>query len=116
MEIIFKTKPNKDFTRQGQHLVAIKHITLLEALEAKSFDLINLDGSEVSVVVSDILNPSTLLKVEGQGFYYQRKPEFGEEESQCRLERGDLYVRFNIIFPTELTPAQKDTLREVLEE
>ena len=96
--------------------MAIKHITLLEALEAKSFDLVNLDGSEVSVVVSDILNPSTVLKVPGKGFYYQKMPEFGEEDFQSRLERGDLYVRFNIIFPTELSSGAKDAIRDVLGE
>lgn len=98
--------------KQDQNLIAIKKITLLEALHAKSFDLTNLDGSQVSVVVSDILTPKTILKVPNQGFYY--KPE-KNDNSEDRLKRGDLFVRFDIIFPTELTPEQKDQLADILE-
>jgi DnaJ family protein B protein 4 len=98
--------------RQDENLVAIKRISLLEALHAKSFDLENLDGSQVSVVVTDILTPKTILKVPGQGFYVKSE---SNEVNQERMKRGDLYVRFDIIFPTELTPDQKDGLAEILE-
>ena len=118
MEISFKIKPHNGFIREGRNLVAIKRISLLEALEAKSFDLTNLDGTEVSVVVTDILTPTTLLKVPNEGFYFKTKTPFEEEDSanDSRLARGDLYVKFNIIFPSELTVDQKDSLRDILQD
>lgn len=118
MEIAFKIKSNSRFMRKEQNLVAIKKITLLEALQAKSFDLENLDGSRVSVVVTDILNPATVLKVPQQGFYFWKEEHFTKNGSRNEnlLQRGDLFVRFDIIFPTELTTDQKDCLAEILED
>lgn len=118
MEIAFKIKSNARFMRREQNLVAIKKITLLEALQAKSFDLENLDGSQVSVVVTDILTPSTVLKVPNQGFYFWKDEPFQKQNSgdDNLLRRGDLFVRFDIVFPTDLTTDQKDCLAEILDD
>ena len=95
--------------------MAIKQISLMEALEAKSFDLVNLDDSQISVVVTEILSPTTILKVKKQGFYFGAH-DGGKLKKKSRLVRGDLYVKFDIIFPKELSIMQKDNLREILED
>ena len=97
--------------RKGNDLIATQKISLAEALEAKSVELENINGSMVSVLVSEIIIPSTLLKIPNKGFYYRANLK---NENQNRLDRGCMFVKFAIIFPKELSSHQKEQIKIIL--
>ena len=66
------------------------------------------------MVVTEILSPTTVLKVKNEGFYFNSESK--NEFNNSRLIRGDLYVKFDIVFPKELTNLQKDNLKDILED
>lgn len=63
-----------------------------------------MDESIVVVPVDGVINPDTVVMVEGQGMPVQGQA----------TKRGSLFVRFQIVFPEYLTLEQKEQLAEIL--
>jgi len=92
-DIIFviKQKPHALFQRQGADLYIEKDIKLIEALSGTTFAITHLDSRHiiVSTKPQTVIKPGDTLMVADEGMpVYQRS-----------YERGNLYVKFNIIFP-----------------
>ncbi|KAL4140943.1 hypothetical protein PRNP1_014068 [Phytophthora ramorum] len=63
-----------------------------------------LDGREVPVPLGGVVAPGTRMVIAGEGMPLQKRPS----------QRGNLVVEFDVQFPTKLTEAQKNMVRQVL--
>ena len=70
----------------------------------------------------DIINPKTVLKIPNEGFPYVQKIEIDDPdnvENDCKKivdvpKSGDMFVRFNIKFPSHLSIEQREKMIKVL--
>lgn len=97
-------KKSSKFIREGNDLYAKKNISLTEAICGTCFPLKHLDG-RILMVKSEpnaIIKPGAKLIIENEGF------PILESDG----EKGDLYIIFNVIFPTseEITPQLRSLL------
>lgn len=75
-------------------------ISLCEALCGFKKDIKHLDGRIISFVNKDIITTGEIKKIEKEGMPYTGQKEI----------KGDLFVKFNVIYPETLTEKQKSSL------
>ena len=111
----FSEIAEKDITREGNDLIQTHTISLQDALQATSVHLLTLNNDRIELSIDQTITPQTKIKVEGQGM-----PIYKDKDYITMLlgkqSRGNLYVRFNILFPKKLTQEQKDELTSLLSE
>lgn len=86
---IIQEKPHSVFTREGNNLCLTKTIPLADALSGFEFEVQHLDGRKVPVVLADVVGPQTVHRVAGEGM-------------PSKTGKGDLVIRFDIVFPRRL--------------
>lgn len=100
-DVIFvvRQKPHSLFRREGNDLHVDFDITLREALIGFEKTLTHLDGHEVTVAAPSgrITRPFEVKRIADEGMPHHEVPS----------NFGDLYVKFNVVFPTSLTEEQK---------
>ncbi|GJJ08381.1 hypothetical protein Clacol_002595 [Clathrus columnatus] len=106
---VIEEKPHPRFTRDGHDLITTLDLPLVDALTgsggSKTIDA--LDGRKVRVpLTSGIVKPGSETRVSGEGMPIRKA---GTTKS-----RGDLLVKWNVVFPDRLTPNQKEELRKIL--
>lgn len=103
-DIILKIEeiPNKQFTRRGNNLYMIQHVSLHEALGEYFFSINHVSGKTIHVRKShnDILSPDTVRCLDGQGMPSMTQPG----------SFGKLVILFKIDFPQSLTATQREQL------
>jgi DnaJ-class molecular chaperone len=100
-----RQKKHPRFRREGNTLhVDVFEITLKEALLGFSKTLKHLDQHEVPVTESGITKPGQTRRIKGEGMPHHNVPS----------ERGDLVIKYKVIMPKTLTPAQRETLQTTL--
>lgn len=97
-------KEHPNFKRQGDNLVTTVELTLKEALTGWDRIVRTIDGKSIRVSKPGPTPPGYEDKFPGLGMTLSRKPS----------ERGDLVVRVKVNFPTSLTAAQKEQLKNIL--
>ena len=111
-----------DFQRIGNDLVLTQRITLLEALQQQPCSFKTLDGRTLSIGLDQQISPQVCKLVRGEGMPIAVQYGTEEEEekkpveitSQKPMEKGDLYIKFDIQFPTKLTQDTKQKLLAAL--
>lgn len=107
-DVIFicKEKAHPVYKRVGDDLFMTKVITLNEALTGCGFYIEHVDGTEkyVETSANEIVKPNDVLAVEGQGM-----PRNGS-----LFTRGNIYIKFEIKFPTSLNAEQAKSLKKLL--
>ena len=78
-------------------------MALVDALHARSFPVPGLDGRILTVASDKVINPKTEIKVGGEGM-----------PKSDGTGRGDLMIRFRILFPRVLDEAKKRDMAAVL--
>lgn len=103
---IIDEKPHSVFTRDGNDLVTTKKISLAEALTGYTANITTLDGRSLSIPVNgnNVINPNYEEVVQKEGMPIPKDPS----------KRGNLRIKFNIKFPTRLTPEQKVAIKNLL--
>lgn len=89
----FAEKKHSTFTRNGFHLFIKQRITLLQALVGCTFFIEHLDGHQVEIVLNQVIEPGTVLCIPEEGLAHS----YGRGRG---IETGNLYVEFEIEFPT----------------
>ncbi|KPJ11761.1 DnaJ-like subfamily A member 2 [Papilio machaon] len=89
--IILQQKPHDVFQRTGDDLIMKHDITLTEALCGFQFVVQHLDGRELLIrhPPGVVIKPGDLKGIQGEGMPQYKNP----------FEKGNLYVKFNIVFP-----------------
>lgn len=105
-DVIFvvKQKPHSTFRREGNDLHIDFDISLREALLGFEKTILHLDGHEVVLKSKKITRPLQVRRIEGEGMPHHEVPS----------EYGHLYVKYKVIFPSSLTPEQKDFVEKYL--
>ncbi|KAI0072530.1 DnaJ-domain-containing protein [Panus rudis PR-1116 ss-1] len=106
---VVEEKPHDRFVREGNDLVVHEKLPLVEALAGNGGKraIETLDGRRIQVnIPAGIVKPGAQTTVPGEGMPIRK------EGSVKR--KGDLIVKWDIVFPERLTPAQKEGIRKVL--
>ena len=112
--IHIKEKKHPCFKRVNKDdLIYIHEITLAQALNGDPVRLTTLDDRKIAVSIDEIISPSTVKKVPGEGM-----PVYQKEMSVRDLttKKGDLYIKFHIIFPEYIDPVKKQEITKLLDE
>jgi DnaJ-class molecular chaperone len=98
---VVQQRPHPHFTRNGDDLVTTVRVPLVDALCGATVQVPLLDGQSQRLSL-DRIAPDTVRQIAGQGM---PNKDGG---------RGNLVVKFQIVFPTQLTPEHKEGLRNFL--
>ncbi|KAJ9543186.1 hypothetical protein OSB04_022893 [Centaurea solstitialis] len=98
-----RTATHDRFRREGNNLHATATITLAQALVGFEKTITHLDEHLVDIGTKGITKPKEVRKFKGEGMplHFSNK-------------KGDLYVTFEVLFPTSLTDEQKTKLKAIL--
>lgn len=105
-DIVFliKDKAHPHFKRDGADIRHTVRISLREALCGCTISIPTLTGDRITQRISDVIKPSTVKRIPGQGLPHSKEPN----------RRGDLLVNFDIKFPDSLPEGSKQILSDVL--
>jgi len=106
---VVEEKPHDMFAREGNDLVAKVKIPLVEALTGeggrKIIEMLN--GRKIQVPIpTGVVKPGQETTVLGEGMPIRKEGTV--------QKKGDLIIRWEVVFPDRLTPAQKEGLKKVL--
>ncbi|CAI9634687.1 DnaJ-domain-containing protein [Alternaria alternata] len=104
LHFIVSEKPHAMFTREGDDVKHTIEIDLKEALTGWRRTVQTIDGKQLSVGSGGPTGPT----------WTERYPNLGMPKSKKPSDRGDFIVGVKIKFPTSLTSAQKEKLKEIL--
>ena len=111
--IHIREKKHKCFKRVNKNdLIYMHKINLIQALNSDPVILKTLDNRIVPISVDEIISPSTIKVVYGEGM-----PIFQKELSvrDLNIKKGDLYIKFDIKFPEYIDPMKKMEITSLLE-
>ena len=99
--IINEVKSKNGITRQGENLIYIKKLDLVQALTGTIFIFKHLDDRLLNINTKNlIIKPNQIMKISNQGMKV-----YGKGSTY-----GDLIIKFNIIFPETLSQNRKKAL------
>ncbi|KAL5729398.1 hypothetical protein ACHQM5_002363 [Ranunculus cassubicifolius] len=101
---VIDEKPHDLYKRDGNDLIVVQKVALAEALSGATVNLTTLDGRNLSIPVSEIVNPGYELVLAKEGMPIVREPG----------KRGNLKIKFEVNFPTRLTSDQRLGLKRIL--
>ena len=90
---MLKAQPHPSFERSGNDLLTTVKITLSESLLGFSrVVLLHLDGRGIQITSTPgkVIKPGDTILLKGEGMPIYKRPD----------QKGDLYVRFDVEFPT----------------
>jgi len=102
--LTLKTQPHPRFTRRGHDLHITRRISLKEALLGFTVKIMQLDGRELTVTNTAVTPHDHVNIIRGEGMPHH----------DVSSVKGDMHVRFHVEFPTVLTQAQKDGIKNLL--
>ena len=100
----FIQKDHATFKREWDDLRVIIEIDLKEALTGWRSTVSTIDGKQIQVSGGGPTPPGHEIRYPEQGMPKSKKPG----------ERGDMIVQIRVKFPTSLSTAQKNQLKEIL--
>jgi len=92
------------FTRQGDDLVHVHKIQLVDALTGGVVTLKSLQGHELRLGANELVSNDTVQVLPGQGMPKSADPSV----------RGDLIVQFSTIYPKQMNSAQRQLIKTAL--
>jgi DnaJ homolog subfamily A member 2 len=104
--VVFINCKNEEgiFKREGDNLIMTKSITLLEALTTTEFRFKHLDERVLAIKYTNIIKPNQRLVIKREGMPHPND----------QLDRGDLIIQFDIVFPTNLESERSKYLVKIL--
>ena len=113
LNVYIKELPHNVFKRINKNdLLYIHDITLVKALNSEPVCLYTLDGRRLAISIDEIIAPNTVKIVKGEGM-----PIYDKDLAKTRgdkNQKGDLYIKFNIIFPEFIEESKKRRIIELL--
>ncbi len=104
--LVVHEKPHSRFKRDGADLIYEAEISLTRALTGCTIDVATLDNRLLTIPIAEVVAPGYEKVIKGEGMPLSKKPG----------EKGDLKIRFNIVFPHYLTDKQRDGIKKLLPE
>ena len=115
----FDQKALANYERKGNDLIFIHTLDLVDALQCKPIAVSTLDNRKVFISPTDVITPQSEVRVAGEGMPCA---EEGDSVKDTKIQlmhhstrpKGDLVVKFNIVFPTRITTENRNTMLEAL--
>lgn len=105
MVFIIDEKPHARFKRDGDDLVLHRRVALADALCGLEFQVQTLDGRTLRISTRDeVISPNSTKVIRGEGMPLSKQPG----------SRGNLLVKFEVVFPRALSASQKEQIRALL--
>ncbi|XP_075257851.1 dnaJ homolog subfamily B member 13-like [Convolutriloba macropyga] len=104
---ILKDKPHARFERVGSDLIYTATVQLGEALTGCNVSIQTLDNRELNIPINEIITHGYQKKVLNEGM------KISNPKDSSKLY-GDLFIKFNIVFPQSLTPEKKHLIKAAL--
>lgn len=101
---VIDEKPHDIYKRDSNDLAMSYRVSLAEAIGGSTVNISTLDERNLSINVTEIVSPGFELVVPEEGMPIAKEPG----------TRGDLKIKFEVKFPTRLTPDQRAALRRAL--
>lgn len=101
---IIDEKPHDVYKRDGNDLIVHQRISLVDALAGTTVNLMTLDGRDLSIKVTDMVIPGYELVITKEGMPIAKEPG----------KKGNLIIKFDVKFPSRLTPGQRADIRRIL--
>lgn len=101
---VVSEKLHPKLTREGNNLVYATKLSLVDALTDCNVEVPTLDGRVLSIPCPEVVAPGYEKSVAGEGMPLSKKPG----------ERGELIIRFALVFPEYLNDEKKAQLRKIL--
>ncbi|OUZ99691.1 DnaJ domain [Macleaya cordata] len=101
---VIDEKPHDVYKRDGNDLIVSQKVSLAEALAGTTVNLTTLDGRNLTIPVSDVVNPGYELVIAKEGMPIVKEPG----------KRGNLRIKFEVKFPSRLTSEQRSGLKRIL--
>jgi len=99
-----QTLLHERFIRKGHDLHYIQKISLLESLVGFKTTVKHLDGHLVNLQSGGVTQHGDIQRIAKEGMPHHNVPS----------QRGDLFVKYEVVFPTQLTQHQKDAFDKIL--
>jgi DnaJ-class molecular chaperone len=99
-------EPDCKFARSGNNLIYTHSISLVDSFNSCPIQISTLDGRLINLNIDQYIMPQTVhcVKKEGMPIPISSEDSLTRHlESFSKIPRGNLYVKFNIVFPTDLT-------------
>lgn len=93
-----------NFERKGDDLVYTHCMTLEDALVTKPVQVRTLDGRYINFCLDNMVTPQYVHKIVGEGM----------PRKENNKEKGDLHIKFQIMFPYSLKSEYKQQIIELL--
>jgi DnaJ-class molecular chaperone len=111
---VANAKTHAAFSRAGDDLVFVKKMSLIDGLCGCVVTLVGIDGVQLTVPVTDVVDGGSTKVVAGEGMARLggvATQETGSNLSSSTSKRGDLLVVFDLVFPRTMSPTQRALLR-----
>ena len=104
-DVIFtiRTAPHPIYSRQGNNLKMTATITLRQALLGFKKIVTDLGGKKFEISRKGVTPPGT----NANAGFVQHMPSLGMPKADYSLERGDLFVEYQILFPATLSASEQ---------
>ena len=102
---IIRDKPHNHFERDSSNnLLYTAKISLRNALCGGNLQVPTLEGHFIDLPLNEVIKPDTIKRIPGHGLSLPKVPG----------RKGDLLVKFDIVFPTQLSGATREFLSNAL--
>lgn len=105
-DVIFvvEEKPHACYERDGNDLIYTHRLPLVDALCGCTVSVQTLDGRSLKIPINEVVDPDSERVVAGEGMPITKSAG----------QRGNLRLRFEVLFPKTLSGLQKQSLRNLL--
>jgi DnaJ-class molecular chaperone len=106
---VLEEKPHPQFKREDNDLVTTLQIPLVDALTGSGGARIldTLDGRKIRVSPpAGVVKPGAETRIVGEGMPIRK--------AGAAKNRGNLVIKWDVVFPDQLTPSQKEGVKKVL--
>uniref|UniRef100_A0A7S1TPG6 Uncharacterized protein n=1 Tax=Erythrolobus australicus TaxID=1077150 RepID=A0A7S1TPG6_9RHOD len=104
--IVVQQQQHPVFERKGRNLLMTRDIPLVDALCGVEFTVKHLDGRDIVIRSSpgDIIKSDDIKAIAGEGMPTWKSP----------FDKGFMFVKFNVVYPTSVSKEQSALLQKVL--
>ena len=86
----------------------------MDALNAGPLSFCTLEGEKIELSIDSVINPDTFKIIPGKGMPMLNNDPLGPIKRD--FGKGNLILRFDVQFPTNLNESKKNALTELLDE
>lgn len=101
---VIDEKPHDVFKRDGSDLLVLQKISLAEALGGSMLQIPSLNGKSLTIPLTELVYPG----------YERIVPNEGMPIAKEHGKKGNLRIRFDIKFPSRLSPDQRARIKKIL--